>query len=140
MTRIAFVLALVIAAAIVALAQPAKASAGWCWPDCSNYGLLNWSTSTYNGCWYRSGEVCSGWAYWSVNGVSKTCYPGCDGNGNTTGQVLYGFENSQRIRGRFTVAHGRFYISPAGLDMGGYLRAHVTWWAGVSQINAAAIG
>jgi hypothetical protein len=38
------------------------------------------------------------------------------------------------------VATGKFYISPTGLGMGGYLRAHVTWWSGVSQLNAAAIG
>jgi hypothetical protein len=140
MSRIALLVAVVAGASVVGLAQPSKASAGWCWPNCSSYGLLGQSTSTYNACWYRSGEVCSGWAYWSVNGVAKTCYPGCDGSGNTTGQILYGFESYDRIRGRFTVGTGKFYISPAGLGMGGYLRAQVTWWSGVSQINAAAIG
>jgi hypothetical protein len=140
MTRIALLIALVGAAACVALAQPSKASAGWCWPDCSNYGILNWNTTTYNGCWYRSGAVCSGWSYWSLNGVSKTCYPGCDAYGNTTGQILYGFENGDRIRGRFTVRSGKFYISPGEVGMGGYLRSQVTWYAGTSQVNVAAIG
>jgi hypothetical protein len=140
MARIALLLTVVGVVAGVALVQPSKASAGWCWPDCSDYGFLTWSTSTNNGCWYRSGAVCSGWSYWSVNGVSKTCYPDCNVSGYTTGQILYGFENSERIRGRFTVASGKFYVSPSGLGMGGYLRAHVTWWSGVSQINAAVIG
>lgn len=140
MSRIALLVAVAVGVSVVALAQPSKASAGWCWPNCSSYGLLGQSTSTYNACWYRSGEVCSGWAYWSVNGVAKTCYPGCDGSGNTTGQILYGFESYDKIRGRFTVGTGKFYISPSGLGMGGYLRAQVTWWSGVSQINAAAIG
>jgi hypothetical protein len=140
MTRILLLLTLVASAAILALAQPSRAEAGWCWPNCSSYGLLNWNTSTYNGCWYRSGEVCSGYAYWSVNGVSKTCYPGCDANGNTTGQILYGFESYDRIRGRFTVRTGKFYIAPGDVGMGGYLRSQVTWWSGVSQVNVAAIG
>ena len=108
--------------------------------NCTSSALAPLGTSTWNACWYRYGEVCSGWSYWSVNGVSKTCYGGCDAYGNTTGMILYGFENYERIRGRFTVGSGKFYMSPSGLDMGGYLRAQVTWWSGVSQINAAAIG
>jgi len=140
MSRIASLLALVSAAVVVGLAQPSDAAAGWCWPSCSTYGLLGQSTSTRNGCWYSSGEVCSGWNYWYLNGVVKTCYPSCDAWGNTTGQILYGFENGDRIRGRFTVRVNRFLIQPAELGMGGYLRAQVAWWSGVSQINVAAAG
>jgi len=79
MTRfVLFLIASTCVAAVFAVARPATASAGWCWPGCSTYGLLGPGTSTYNGCWHSSGEVCSGWGYWSTNGVVKTCYPGCD--------------------------------------------------------------
>ena len=83
------------------------------------------ATSSNNGCWYSGGEVCSGWSYWSLNGVSKTCYPGCDYWRQTPGQILYGFENFERIRGRFTVSSGTRYIRPAEVSMGGYLRSFV---------------
>ena len=130
------------AAVVFALAQPSRAAAaGWCWPNCSSYGLLYPWTSTANGCWYSSGEVCSGWAYWSLNGVAKTCYPGCDAWRQTSGQILYGFENSARIRGNFTWIPGTWYIHPSDVGMGGYLRAQVKHWQGsASQINAAAAG
>jgi hypothetical protein len=141
MRRIVFVLfASAGVALVVALARPATASAGWCWPNCSGYGYLGQSTSTYNGCWYSSGEVCSGWAYWNTNGIAKTCYPGCDWNFNTTGMVLYGFENRERIRGRLTVKAGTVYIQPWSVSMSGYLRAQVAWYSGpASQLNAAAV-
>ncbi len=139
MSRIALLLTLVCAAAVVALAQPSRASAGWCWPNCSSYGFLGPGTSTNNGCWFY-GEVCSGWGYWYLNGVSKTCYPGCNW-GETSGQILYGFENAQRIRGAFTRSVGHRYIQPGDVGMGGYLRAQVTWWSGTaSQINVGAAG
>jgi hypothetical protein len=141
MTRFLFLFALCSAAAVFALAQPSRASAGWCWPNCSNYALLYPWTSTYNGCWYSSGEVCSGWAYWSLNGAAKTCYPGCDAWRQTSGQILYGFENSERIRGNFTWVPGTWFIHPSDVGMGGYLRAQVKHWQGSpSQINAAAAG
>ena len=134
-----FVIASACVAAVIAAVRPASAAAGWCWPSCSTYGLLGAGTSTYNGCWYSSGEVCSGWSYWGTNGVVKTCYPGCDYYGNTRGTILYGFENRDRIRGRFTVLSNRFYIQPYEVGMGGYLRAQVAWYSGpASQINVAA--
>jgi hypothetical protein len=141
MKRIVFlVLAVAFTAAIVALAKPGSASAGWCWPNCSAYGYLGPSTSTYNGCWYSSGEVCSSYAYWTLNGIAKTCYPGCDWYYNTTGMVLYGFENWARIRGRLTVKRDTVYITPSALSMGGLLRAQVAWYSGpASQLNAAAV-
>jgi hypothetical protein len=55
--------------------------------------------------------------------------------------ILYGFEDGQRIRGRFTVKSGTRYIEPGEVGMGGYLRAQVMWYSGpASQINVAAVG
>lgn len=136
-----FVIATACAAAVVALARPATASAGWCWPSCSSNGFLGQWTSTNNGCWYSSGEVCSYYGYWFNVGIAKTCYPGCDWNYNTKGVVLYGFENHDRIRGHFTVKADTVYVRPSELYMSGALRAQVTWYGDpVSQLNAAAIG
>jgi len=141
MTRtLLFIVAVACASALVALARPAAASAGWCWPTCSTYGLLGQSTSTNNGCWYSSGEVCSFWANWTLNGIAKTCYPGCDWAYNTTGMILYGFENRERIRGRLTVKRDTVYIQPGNVSMSGLLRAQVAWYSGpASQLNAAAV-
>lgn len=136
MHRIAFVLALICIGLVVGLAQPSNASAGWCWPTCSSYGFVG--PGTWGDCWYTT-EVCSGWNYWSVNGESKTCYPWCDAFGMTSGQILYGFENWERVRGRFTYYSGTRHILPSDVAMGGYLRAQVSWWSGpASQLNAAA--
>ncbi|MFL5945845.1 MAG: hypothetical protein ACJ74D_05525 [Gaiellaceae bacterium] len=142
MSRIVFfVIACACVTAVVALARPASASAGWCWPGCSSWGYLGAGTSTQNGCWYASGEVCSYWASWQVNGISKKCYPGCDWFNNTTGMVLYGFENRERIRGRLTVKSDTVYIAPSNVAMSGTLRAQVAWYSGpASLLNAAAIG
>lgn len=142
MKRILFLLlASACAVLVVALARPATASAGWCWPSCSSYGYLGQWTSTNNGCWYSSGEVCSYYGYWFNVGIHKTCYPGCDWNYNTTGVILYGFENHDRIRGYFTSKANTVYVRPSELYMSGALRAQVTWYGGpASQLNAAAIG
>jgi hypothetical protein len=129
------------AALVVALARPAPATAGWCWPNCSSYGYLGQWTSTNNGCWFSSGEVCSYYGYWFNVGIAKTCYPGCDWNYNTAGVVLYGFENHDRIRGRFTSKADTVYVRPSEVYMSGAVRAQVTWYGGpASQLNAAAIG
>jgi hypothetical protein len=140
MKRIAFFFALFAAVVCVGLAQPSTASAGWCWPNCSDYGMLGPGTTTWNGCWYSGSEVCSGWGYFYLNGVKKSCYP-CDSTYPTSGKILYGFENSARIRGNFTMSPNTLYVRPSDLGMGGYLRAQVTWWSGTSsQINVAAAG
>jgi hypothetical protein len=139
MTRIAFLFALLAVVGVIGLAQPSTASAGWCWPNCSGYGMLGPGTTNGNGCWYYS-EVCSGWGYFYLNGVAKTCYP-CDSTYTTTGKILYGFENTERIRGNFTTNPGTRYLRPGDVGMGGYLRAQVSWWSGTaSQINVAAAG
>jgi hypothetical protein len=141
MKRIALVFAVLAAAAAAGLAQPSTASAGWCWPGCSTLGILGPGTPTANGCWYYYGEVCSGWSNWILNGVYKTCYPLCDAYNATSGRILYGYENADRIRGNFTIYSGTRYVRPADLGMGGYLRAQVSWWSGsASQINVAAAG
>lgn len=143
MNRIALsVIACACVAAVAALAQPSPASAAWCWPSCSSYGYLGPSTSTYTGCWFSSGEVCSYYNTWFNVGLAKTCYPGCDWNYNTTGVLLFGFENHERIRGRFTGKGAvTLYVRPSEVSMSGSLRAQATWYSGpASQVNAAAIG
>jgi hypothetical protein len=142
MTRIVMcVIACACVAAVATLARPSSASAGWCWPGCGSYGLLGQWTSTNTGCWFSSGEVCSYYNSWFNVGMAKTCYPGCDWNYNTTGVALYGFENHDRIRGKFSSKGAvTLYLQPYEVGMGGPLRAQVTWYSGVSQINAAAIG
>jgi hypothetical protein len=142
MSRIViFVIASACVAAVVALARPASASAGWCWPTCSTRGFLGPSTSTNNGCWWSSGEVCSYYNNWLNMGMDKTCYPGCNWNFQTTSMVLYGFENHDRIRGRLTVKANTVYLEPRNVEMGPPLRAQVSWYSGpASQLNAAAIG
>ena len=59
-----FSIACACAAAAFALVQPAPAAAGWCWPNCSAFGFLGQSTSSNNGCWFSSGEVCSYYGAW----------------------------------------------------------------------------
>jgi hypothetical protein len=143
MTRIVLcVIACACVAAVAALAQPSSASAGWCWPSCSGYGILTQATSTYNGCWFASGEVCSYYNTFYNVAMLKTCYPGCDWNYNTRGVVMYGFENHDRIRGKFSSKGSvALYLQPFEVGMTGSLRAQVTWYADpASQINAAAIG
>jgi hypothetical protein len=85
--------------------------------------------------------VCSYYGYWFNMGIDKTCYPGCDWNYNTTGVILYGFENHDRIRGHYTSKADTVYVRPSELYMSGALRAQVTWYGGpASQLNAAALG
>jgi hypothetical protein len=135
---------IVAAASLTAAARPDVARA-WCWPSCSTHGVLGSSTSTHNGCWYAYGEVCSGWNYWTMNGIDKRCWPVCYGY-YTHGLVLYGFENKSTIRGRFTDYAGIYRIRPVDVSMGGYLRNQVNWWpysdgrtSYASSLQAAAV-
>jgi hypothetical protein len=123
------VLTAVVGICVAAAVRPDVGRAAWCWPACpsSSYGVLAWNTSTHNGCWYSSGEVCSGWNYWVLNGVDKRCWPVCDGY-YTHALVLYGFENRSTIRGRFADYTSIYRIRPVDVSMGGYLRAQVNWW------------
>jgi hypothetical protein len=136
--------ALALLAGASLLHSSAARAGGWCWPDCSNNAILGPGTPNYNGCWYSSGEACSGWNYWTVNGISKVCYPFCAGT-YTEALVLYGFENRSTIRGRFTDYASVFHVLTADVGMGGYLRAQVNWWpysdgrwSYASKLNAAA--
>jgi hypothetical protein len=124
LATLASTIAIVSAAALV---RSSDARAAWCWPSCSGYAVLGPATSTNNGCWYSGGEVCSGWNYWFANGIDKKCTPLCL-LGYTQARVLYGFENTSTIRGRFTDYAGIFRIRPPDVSMGGYLRAQVNWW------------
>jgi hypothetical protein len=110
----------------IAAAAPSSARAAWCWPDCSGFAWLGPGTSTYNGCWYATGEVCSGWNTWSANGINKACAPICN-DGWTGARVLYGFENSERIRGFYTFYSGARYIYAYQVGMCCYLRAQASW-------------
>ena len=121
------VLTTIVAVSFVGAAVRSDVARAWCWPSCSSYGVLGPDTSTHNGCWYAAGEVCSGWNYWSLNGIDKLCWPVCYGY-YTHGLVLYGFENFNTIRGRFTDYSATYRIRPADVSMGGYLRAQVNWW------------
>lgn len=121
------VLLAIVAVASVASAVRSDVARAWCWPSCPGYAVLAWNTSTNNGCWYTWGEVCSGWNYWSMNGIDKQCWPVCSSY-YTHGLVLYGFENGNTIRGRFTDYAIVVRIRPVDVSMGGYLRAQVNWW------------
>ena len=127
MFRLTFI-TLFVALAVCAARAPA-AHAAWCWPSCSTYGYLGPGTSTYNGCWRSSGEVCSGWNYWTSNGIAKACYPICGYDNYTQARVLYGFENTAAIRGFYTDRAITDYVYPFQLSMGGYLRAQTSWAA-----------
>ena len=144
MKKLLAVAAIVIVVSVAAGVK-ANVAGAWCWPSCSSYGVLTQTTSTYNGCWYSLGEVCSGWNYWTLNGIDKKCWPVCEYY-STHALVLYGFENSNTIRGRFTDSASTFWISPRDVSMGGYLRAQINWWpysdgriSYSSLLNAAAV-
>lgn len=126
--RSLLVVAAISAAICISLARGEDAAAAWCWPTCSTFGMLGPGTSNYNGCWYAGGEVCSGWGYWTSNGINKTCYPGCTNGMYSQARVLYGFENRNVIRGYIIDNIGPQYIFPPDVGMGGYLRAQANWW------------
>jgi hypothetical protein len=127
MTKLLVLIAIVAAASVAVAARSNVAAGAWCWPSCSGYAVLGADTSTHNGCWYAYGEVCSGWNYWTINGIDKQCWPVCYGY-YTHALVLYGFENRNTIRGRFTDYASTWRIRPPDVSMGGYLRAQVNWW------------
>jgi hypothetical protein len=137
MKKLIVLLALVAVTSIAAGARAHVAKA-WCWPTCSTYGVLGPQTPANSNCWYGWGEVCSGWNYWTVNGIDKRCWPICI-NGWTQARLLYGFENFNTIRGRFTDMAGTFYVRPSDLSMGGYLRAQVNWWPYAYQMSYASL-
>lgn len=126
MKKLIVVIAVVVVAGVAAGVR-AQAANAWCWPSCSSYGVLGSQTPANSNCWYSWGEICSGWNYWTVNGIDKRCWPICI-SGWTQARILYGFENFNTIRGRFTDYAGSFHVLPSDLSMGGYLRGQVNWW------------
>jgi hypothetical protein len=77
--------------------------------------------------WYRGQAACSGWNYWYQNQYSKQTSCGCSFT------YLLGFENDSTIRGTW-ISKDMTYanIAPAGVGMGGYLKAHITYWSGTA--------
>jgi len=148
--KLVILAAVVFVAGFVAVAAPGQASATWCWPSpaptcsTSSYGLLGIGTTTGNGCWYAYSEICSGYDYFINDAINKLCYPDyiCSG-GVTSSTVLYGFENAQRIRGRYTNGIGTWQLIPSDVGMGGYLRAQEKWDYGCcgndNQLRASAL-
>jgi hypothetical protein len=77
--------------------------------------------------WYRGQAACSGWNYWYQNQYSKQTNCGCSFT------YLLGFENNNTIRGNW-ISQSLTYLNVAPIDvgMGGYLKAHITYWSGTS--------
>jgi hypothetical protein len=119
--RRAFVL---IATAAVALTLAAPAWAGY-W----QYGpaSLGRGHDDANCIWYRGQAACSGWNYWYQNQYSKQTNCGCSFT------YLLGFENGSTIRGRWiSQSVSYLYTFPEDVGMGGYLKAHITYWSGTA--------
>lgn len=113
-----------IATAAVALAFAVPAWAGY-W----QYGpaWLGRGHDDANCIWYRGQAACSGWNYWYQNQYSKQTSCGCSFT------YLLGFENNNTIRGNW-ISQSLTYLNVAPIDvgMGGYLKAHITYWSGTS--------
>ena len=103
-----------LAVAAAALALPGSALA---WEFYGQVGIGSYSGPCI---FYWNMARCSGWNYWAVG--SCTDYSG--------GTILCGFENTNRIRGRYLGAGQYVAQTPYDLGMGGYLLAHGTWWSG----------
>jgi hypothetical protein len=77
--------------------------------------------------WYRGQAACSGWNYWYQNQYSKQTNCGCSFT------YLLGFENSNTIRGSWISQSVTYLnVAPVDLGMGGYLKAHITYWSGTA--------
>jgi hypothetical protein len=110
------------AAAALALAVPA-------WAGYWQYGpaSLGRGHDDANCVWYRGQAACSGWNYWYQNQYSKQTNCGCSFT------YLLGFENNNTIRGNW-ISQSVTYLNVAAVDvgMGGYLKAHITYWSGTA--------
>lgn len=109
-------------AAALALAVPA-------WAGYWQYGpaSLGRGHDDANCVWYRGQAACSGWNYWYQNQYSKQTNCGCSFT------YLLGFENNNTIRGNW-ISQSVTYLNVAPVDvgMGGYLKAHITYWSGTA--------
>ena len=116
-------------AAAVAVGGTGTASAGWYFKtDDGQWGWLGPGLVDDPNCiWYRGRAACSGWNYWHWNYIERQ---------RQWGTILLGFENYERIRGKFI---GEFETSdivwPSMFSMGGYLVSHGTWWEGSSVVT-----
>ena len=113
-----------IAAAVVVLVLAVPAWAGY-W----QYGpaSLGRGHDDANCIWYRGQAACSGWNYWYQNQYSKETNCSCSFT------YLLGFENNNTVRGRWiSQSVGYLYTFPEDLGMGGYLKAHITYWSGTA--------
>lgn len=111
-----------IAAAVVVLVLAVPAWAGY-W----QYGpaSLGRGHDDANCIWYRGQAACSGWNYWYQNQYSKQTNCGCSFT------YLLGFENNSTIRGSWISQSVTYLnVAPVDLGMGGYLKAHITYWSG----------
>jgi hypothetical protein len=130
--RLGRLTAALVAAAGLATATPAPSSANhtighWQWSG----GL--WPSGGGNGkcVWYVAKSACPGWNYWYAIYTLQ-------GNRPDGGNVLPGFENNERIRGRYLYSGQSVTVYPSELGMGGYLVAHVTYWDGYSTTSVYA--
>jgi hypothetical protein len=77
--------------------------------------------------WYRGQAACSGWNYWYQNQYSKQTSCGCSFT------YLLGFENNSTIRGSWISQSVSYWnVAPVDIGMGGYLKAHITYWSGTA--------
>jgi hypothetical protein len=77
--------------------------------------------------WYRGQAACSGWNYWYQNQYSKQTSCGCSFT------YLLGFENNNTIRGNWISPSVTYLnVGPVDVGMGGYLKAHITYWSGTA--------
>jgi len=118
----------VTAAALCALVFPSSASAWQQWFWTGNLGPGDYDPDCI---WYYGRAVCSGWNYWDDNTLERESQ-------NAT--ILLGYENNSRIRGVYVGPEQfRRVVYPGDLGMGGYLKAHATWWSGTENVNIAVL-
>jgi hypothetical protein len=114
---------------LIATAATALLLAAPAWAGYWQYGpaSLGRGHDDANCIWYRGQAACSGWNYWYQNQYSKQTNCGCSFT------YLLGFENNNTIRGNW-ISQSVTYLNVAPVDvgMGGYLKAHITYWSGTA--------
>jgi hypothetical protein len=107
-------------AAAAAFAAPPKAGAAWVW----GFNYLGPYTSTGNGCYYATAEVCSGWNTWFESYDTK----------NSGGTVQIGFDDGGGVRGFQQSGTGSItvYASDVGWS-GHYMRGMGRYISGSSS-------
>jgi hypothetical protein len=114
---------------VVLLAAPAAASAfAWSWQ-----GWLPGDASQYPCIWHPGNETCSGWNYWDWSDAKI-------GPWAFVSDYIVGFENNNTIRGVHVYASQQKGTTPAGVSMGGYLKAQTLFSSGSSNNYVQACG